>query len=273
MSNRYEQALQQYELALRDRDYPSLKKVIAKLAACTSYRTDKIKEFLGDKADDISSMSCELTEKKTGTILVIPAVGLAPYKIPKRIPIGAAVVLAGAFLTPMQLSQANDFAVKGMLKWINFATLTQTKPKYRAISVKSDGKAVAAEYGENISALVKRSFDRAKGKLIAAAIVRMIARAVAGAAVNKAASSAGSDNGLGLLAQIIVEGAMTAADTPDTRSWVTLPASMFLSRIEVPAGTHKISVLFSGPEGKKTITSTVTVAKSGFVVLPVATMQ
>lgn len=227
----------------------------------------------GENPTSPAPLRCMHPDRETGTILVISSVGLAPHKIATRLPIGAAVVLAGAYLAPNQIADANGFAVKGLLKWVNFTELVQSPSQYNSVSVQIDGKTISSEYGDNISKVVIDDFDKIKGKLIAAAIVRMITRAVAGAATNKAISSGSGKGGLGLLAQVLVEGAMTVADTPDTRCWNALPASLFISRIEVPAGTHTVSINFSGSAGRTTITKEVSVRPGGFAVLPVQQLR
>ena len=281
MSKRYEQSLQHYSDALSVNDYPSLDSVLPELAACTGYRNDAIQkklDALNQTADagvansdtaNSGASRCTHPDRESGTILVISSVGLAPYKQATRLPVGAAVVLAGAYLAPNEMAQANDFAVKGLLKWVNFAELVQTPAKYNGVSVMVDSRSVPSEYGQNVAEVVKNAFEQTKGKLIAAAIVRMIARAAAGAVTNNAVSSGSGKDGLGLLAQILVEGAMTVADTPDTRCWNALPSSIFVSRIEVPAGNHKISVQFQGAAGVDTVTQNVTVHPGGFAVVPV----
>lgn len=294
MSKRYEQAMQYYGDALANNEYHSLDTVLKELSYCTSYRNEVIDKHLvalgentaqatqpsvqttisqegqpGEEPPTARVGGCAHPDRRTGTILVVSSVGIAPYKVATRLPIGLALVLAGAYLSPAQNSEANAFAVKGLLKWVNFAELKQRAPFYESVNVKVDGRDITSEYGDNISQVVKNSFEATKGKLIAAAIVRMIARAVAGAATNHAVSSGSGKNGLGLLAQVLVEGAMTVADTPDTRSWNALPASIFLSRIEVPAGVHAVSVHFQGASGKATVTKEVSVYPGGFAVVPV----
>ena len=288
MSGRYEQALQHYSDALAVNEYPSLDSVLPALAACTSYRNDVIEKYLaaagktsepattspeGDAEQtgtgSAASPVCNFPARETGTVLIISSTGLAPHKVATRLPVGAAVVIAGAYLAPEQMAQANDFAVKGLLKWVNFAELVQTPSKYNAVTVEVDGRGVPSEYGENLSQVVKDSFEQTKGKLIAAAIVRMIARAATGAVTNKAVSSGSGKDGLGLLAQVLVEGAMTVADTPDTRCWNALPASIFISRAEVPAGTHQVTVHFQGASGVNKVQREITVQPGGFTVVPV----
>ena len=275
MSRKYEQALQQYNEALQSQDYTSLKKVIPAVAGCTTYRNDEINTYLAKHpaTTDKNGMTiCTANKNKTGTLLVIASSGMAPNKIAKRIPIGAAIVLAGAFLTPMQISQANGFAVKGMLKWVNFPRLVQASPQFSTVSVSVDNSPVNIELGQNISKVVKNSWDKIKGKLIAAAIVRMITRAIAGEGAN-AAGSSGGNSGLGLLTQVLVEGAMTIADTPDTRTWNTLPASFFISRVTLPPGKHKVLINFSGKGNNINVVKEVTIVPGGFAVLPVHTMR
>ena len=35
---------------------------------------------------------------------------------------------------------------------------------------------------------------------------------------------------------------MTALDTPDTRSWETLPARVAVARVRLPAGRHRVAI-------------------------------
>jgi len=88
-----------------------------------------------------------------------------------------------------------------------------------------------------------------KGKMIASAITRLITRAVTGE-VTKKATGGGA---FGLLASLGAQIAMTATDTPDTRSWSTLPARLAVARVRVPAGTHVIDVGVSGERKQQTI--------------------
>jgi len=42
------------------------------------------------------------------------------------------------------------------------------------------------------------------------------------------------------------QAALSAYDTPDTRSWATLPARIGLARMRVPAGRHSVRVAALG---------------------------
>jgi tetratricopeptide (TPR) repeat protein len=286
MSGRYEEALRHYEEALASSDYRSLDEVIPRVAACTDYRSDAIVELLGEPtstepvgdAPAVEEPVCEADAPDKGTILVVATVGLAPYKQATRIPIGAALVIAahvtyGPGLGASNQAQANELAAKGLLKWVNFPRLTKSRPKFDRVRVKVDGKPAASELGQNVTALVTEAWDRIKGTLMAAAIVRMITRAVAGEATHQAAEAGGAAGGLALLAGLAVEGALTAADTPDTRSWVTLPSHVVLSRIEVKPGKHKVSVIFEGTAGRTSRKQVVNVPPGGFAVVSAASMR
>ena len=66
---------------------------------------------------------------------------------------------------------------------------------------------------------------------------------------------------------------MVAADRPDTRSWTTLPAQVFMARQTLPAGQHEVEVILSGNSGTETRVHEVTMTAGGFVVLDVTTLR
>ena len=80
---------------------------------------------------------------------------------------------------------------------------------------------------------VRAEWKKIEGKVIVSAITRMIARYAAGACVNAAA---GDNRLLGLVLSLGTQATLTALDTPDTRSWETLPARVAIARVRVPAG-------------------------------------
>jgi len=209
---------------------------------------------------------------------VVAQLGLAPYKVATRLPIGAALVIAGTVMYGPGLgassdARARELAAKGLLKWVNFPRLERDRPRFQRVMVRVNDHAVGTELGENVGELVKRSWDRLKGTVMVAAITRMITRAVAGEATQQAAKSGGAAGGLALLAGLAVEGALIAADTPDTRSWVTLPSHVVLSRSEVPPGRQQVVVDFESPSGRERRELAIDVPAGGFAVVVVAAMR
>jgi hypothetical protein len=62
---------------------------------------------------------------------------------------------------------------------------------------------------------------------------------------------------------------MTATDTPDTRSWSTLPARIAVGRVRVPAGQHVIDLAVSGQHTRKSMNLT----KGGWAVLNLTVLR
>lgn len=275
MSGRPEEALRHYDEALADGARPSLDEPIRRLSGCTEFRSQRLTQMLGESE---SPGGCIARPEGTGTILVVPMTGLAPYKEPMRIPIGAALVIAasavhGPGLGVGQRSSANRLAAKGLLTWINFPVMKRSPERFSTVRVRVDGTSGSPELGVDVTGRVLKAWDSIKGTLMVAAITRMITRAVAGEVSERAAKGGGAAGGLALLAGLAVQGAMVAADTPDTRSWVTLPSKVMLAREEVRPGRHEVTVVFEGRGGRYVVTKEVEVPDGGFVVVPVASMR
>jgi uncharacterized protein len=100
-----------------------------------------------------------------------------------------------------------------------------------------------------VDQLAVDAWRETKGKMIASAITRLITRVVAGE-VTKKATGGGT---FGFLASLGAQITMTATDTPDTRSWSTLPARLTVARIRVPAGKHVIDLAVSGEHKQQTV--------------------
>jgi len=279
MSGRHEQALREYDdLLSQGGRHPSVVESVRRLAACSDWRGGHVAALLGEPDPAAPPPACQSPPRDRGTVLVVAQVGLAPYKVATRIPIGAALVLAGYVMYGPGLGAANEarareFAAKGLLKWVNFPKLERSPPAFRQVRVRIDDRPAGTELGENVGLLVADAWDRLKGTVMVAAITRMIVRAAAGEATHQAARSGGAAGGLALLAGLAVEGAMTAADTPDTRSWVTLPSHVVLSRAEVRPGRRLVAVEFEGAAGRERRDFDVHVPPGGFAVVVAATMR
>lgn len=231
---------------------PTLPEAVARLAARTG-ASDK-------RLDEWTQAAPELPEgdAKQGEILVIVQTGMAPHLQPERLPIGAAIVAAsdpgpGARLSSADRSRAQVFAAKGVLKWVQYPRLVQTRAGGGTPEIDIGGEPTTAPTALDVERRSIAHYDRHKGTLIAASLTRLLTRAVAGEVTQAVAKGASGDNLVGLLAGLAVEGAMTAADTPDTRSWVTLPARFHIVRRRVPAGEHTVSVRYRGQRRTRTV--------------------
>jgi hypothetical protein len=186
-------------------------------------------------------------ETEGGDVIVIIQAGMTPYRMPKRIPIGAALLYTsnhnrGARLSRSEQNRANRFAAKGVLKWVNYPEMHRSRTRPGRVAVEVGGQLAPGGVALDVELSAMQYFDSVKGSILAAAIVRLITRAIAGSigeAVGKKATKSGA---AGFLIGLIIEGTMTATDRPDTRSWVTLPGRFYIARIRMPEGEHRLKV-------------------------------
>ena len=195
-----------------------------------------------------------------GEILAVVQTGLAPYKEGKRYPVARALTIAGASshasyrLEDDQRQQAQELAVSGALKWVNFPMLTEAQlPPDRNISVQFGERQTPINLGVDVERQVEHGWDKIKGELMVAAITRMLTRAVAGKAAKEGVAEASESSLLGMAAQVAVEGGMAAADTPDTRSWSMLPARIRFSRVHSKPGSQPVRVSVDGKTAQKSV--------------------
>lgn len=237
-SGRDSEALRYYEEALEFGDFPSLRdpvrNLVARSGGTVSARTQ---EFL----DRVPASKGPNTEP-TSDILVVLHYGRVPAKEAKRVPIGLALTYGSLYLTGGQVAEANRLAAQGLVTWVNYPELEERSLSIATPSAKIDGRYVTLEAALAVDVETRKAYDAEKGAVIASAITRMIARAVAG----NAAGAAVNDSLLSALISIGTQAALTAADTPDTRSWSTLPARIAVARIPVAAGAHEVTVAAQG---------------------------
>jgi uncharacterized protein len=203
--------------------------------------------------------------KTGGQLLVICARGSVPHKVPRHVPIGWALQNSarGPYLTVEERENAERLAASGILKFLVFPELQASTPSYTAVQARMGETPMALAPAMDLETLSFKEFEQVQGRFLAAALSRMVARAVASNALEKSSGKKNSGELLGFL----FEGAMTLMDTPDTRSWVSLPAEFYLARQHVPAQTVQLTVLFQGPGGEHRVSRTVTVPDGGYEVV------
>jgi len=141
---------------------------------------------------------------------------------------------------------------------------------YHTAHAMVDGESVPMDQVTNLAAELVREYEEIKPKIIAAALTRMISRAVVAEAARAAGNELAGDGGawVGVLASMLGEGLLVAADRPDTRSWTLLPEKVFVSRVRVPAGSHEVRV-FLGPGNETFESVAVDVPEDGFAIVVV----
>ncbi len=280
-SGKPDEAMRYYDEALAYGDYPSLTEPIRRLARETGYRSPRILRVLGQAGAAVptpaptpapapaaapapapatapapaasaapASAPPLPPPDDSAEVLVVVSYGRVPAKIAQRIPIGLALTYASLYMSPAQSETANRLALQGLVTWVNYPELGKPRGAYDSPAVSLDGRLAPLEGALAVDLEAKRAWDDAKGAVIASAITRMVARIVAGEAVRQAAS----DDIVGILLSLGTQATLTAVDTPDTRSWETLPARVAIGRMRVRPGAHRVTISSRGSQRERTVT-------------------
>ena len=94
---------------------------------------------------------------------------------------------------------------------------------------------------DNVDAMAKVSLEKRRPAMVA----RLVARAVAKAALSNKAEQQGGE-----LAGLLVDVAAMATETADTRSWLTLPKHIYLFRMALPEGEYPALLTLVGTQGQ-----------------------
>lgn len=229
-----DRALRYYDEALAPGDLPSLVPPVQRLAAANPYRGPHLKRLLASVKG-----SAPRNTPPGGELLIVVALGRVPHKVPERIPIGAAIALAGAFATSDW-----KWLEYGVAKVLVFPGLAETPSLTGDARVHVDGEELPLDLVADLAAAVRAEYEAVKPVILAAALTRMAARA----AVAEGARAAGGaqSNELGAVAAILTEAVLVALDRPDTRSWAMLPGRVQIARLPVPPGLHRVEVRIAG---------------------------
>ena len=201
---------------------------------------------------------------RSGEVLVVIGAGRVPIKVPKRMPIGAAIGIAGALITgDARVLQHSVFKV------VVYPELEDVPSQVSDVRVRIGGRDVETELVTDVAAEVKREYEKIKPRIIAAALSRMIARAVVSEGAMVAGRSAGGAGAVvGIVAGLGAEALLVGLDKPDTRSWTFLPGRVWLARVPVEAGAHEVVVALEG-SGARERRVPVQVSEGGYAVVVV----
>lgn len=240
-----DRALRYYEEALARGPLPSLQGPVRRLAPVFPYRGPHLEALLAAGADSPSPARSgggrlpASARGNGGQILVVVSAGRVPHRQPARIPVGAAVSLAGTWI-----SGDVDWLKYGVSKVVVYPELVDTPSVLGAPAVTVDGAAAPLDELSDLGAAIRAEYEEAKPKIVAAALTRMAARA--GVAEGVRAAGRQESEALGDVLSILVESTLVAFDRPDTRSWTMLPARISVARVAVAAGQHEVEVAFAG---------------------------
>lgn len=227
-----DRALRFYEEAMERGPLESLREPVARLARRNPYRGPRIRELLENApAGDVEAPT---------EIITVLALGRVPRRAPKRIPIGAAIGLAGTFITGNP-----EILARSATAVVVYPELVDSSSRANAAGVLIDGQPAPIERLSSLGADIRREYDEIRPRIIGAAITRMIARAAATEGMRMAGEQASP--AVGLLAALATGATLVALDRPDTRSWSMLADQVLVSRQAVDPGLHQVHVHVVGP--------------------------
>jgi hypothetical protein len=236
-----DRALRYYEEALQQGTLDTLREPVARLAPLAPYRGERLAALLGEAPDSLPGPGPQESE-----ILTVVSLGRVPLRVPRRIPAGAAVGLAGTYVT-------------GDPKWIGYSALKvvvypELAPSGSLLTgarLRVDGREARIERASDLAREVTREYEAVKPAILGAAVSRLIARAALAEGARRAGAEAGgSGDAVSWIAALLTEGAFLALDQPDTRSWTLLPASVWVSRESVAPGRHRVEIELEGGAGE-----------------------
>jgi hypothetical protein len=248
-SGQADEALRYYDEALARTKFTNLDEAIRRLAAKSSYRSPRLESALS-RTEDSGTDRATLTDEDSGELLVIINYGRVQAKVAERVPIGLALTYASGFISPYDAGRANRLAAQGLVTWVNYPSLGRPRGQWANPTFALDGHWQTLDGALAVDVAAQKAWEEVKGTVIASAITRMIARVVAGEAVRHTTK----DNLLGFLLSLGTQATLTAVDTPDTRSWSTLPARIAIGRTRVKAGTHVVELTTSGERLRQKVT-------------------
>ncbi|MDP9150008.1 MAG: hypothetical protein M3O36_08730 [Myxococcota bacterium] len=235
-SGQIDEALRWYDQALGFSGFRALRGPVQLLLTRGRYRSRRLAE-IETSADPSPPRSLEETGQ--AELVVVVGYGRVPHKIAQRMPIGLALTWASGALSPTDTEAANQLAAQGLVTWVNYPTLGPDGGGYGLPSCTLDGTAVALDEAVDVTSAVRAEWKKIEAKVIVSAITRTVARFGAG---KVAQAAAGKEELLGTLLSLGAQVTLTALDTPDTRSWETLPARIAIARVRVPAGKHAVRI-------------------------------
>jgi uncharacterized protein len=254
-----DEALRFYDEAARFSGHFGLKGAVHKLLPRGTYSSPRLRALAeGGEAEEPND--------ETGEIVFVVGFGRVPHKISNRIPIGLALTLVANDIHPGDAQAANKLAAQGLVTWINFPSLAPGQGKWATPEVRLDSGFVQLQEAVDIDAQVRTEWKKIEGKVILSAITRLIARYAVGEGIQTAS---GKGSVVGFLGSLAAQATLTALDTPDTRSWETLPARVAVARVKVAPGKHQILMDSRGVVRRQEID----VPKGGFKVISLMALR
>ena len=121
---------------------------------------------------------------------------------------------------------------------------------FAPITVQAAGKTATSQYLFSTLPMAAYQLKEAMPAILLRQTVRLASKQALSQAANKVAGATQDDSiaasGVGLIAEIVVSGALNALERADTRSWIGLPHQVDNVEMILPAGTHRLEIALGG---------------------------
>lgn len=163
---------------------------------------------------------------------------------------GELVFVLNSGLAPIKREKAiNSFDGKsGSMVRIALPSYESRNNNIVAARISVNDRQVTTELMEDIDSIAKKNLDEHMPAIIARSVARVVIKAAASKKARDAAvNNKNNDNAMaGMLGALALQVAAVASERADTRSWLTLPASIQLARMSLPPGSYNIKVELLG---------------------------
>jgi uncharacterized protein len=206
-----------------------------------------------------------------GELISIVMTGLPPIRRGVNLPIGVAIATIRADATYNLSAEEEARLARAMaediLTFVNFPEMVLHANPINAVRVNIDGQGVAADLVADVERFAVQEWERQRPAIAFAAITRALVRIAAREVIQGATRAADNGNGvaqtIGFIASLAAQGAMTAADRPDTRTWTFMPAYIWIERRAVAPGDHEVRIVGHSDVRDRAANMTVTVPQNG----------
>ena len=191
--------------------------------------------------------SADAPTTQDGELVFILSSGLAPIKRSRTI-----TILANGSKTMATRSAQVSSSAGNMPISVSIALPYYESQPNRVMGarVSAQGMQAATQTMENIDAIARASLDARMPAITARTAARAVTKALLEKSVDQAAASGNRNNDMAALGSVLVRVAAIATERADTRSWLTLPASVQLARLPQPPGTRDVNIDLLGPGGQ-----------------------
>ncbi|MDR0704709.1 MAG: hypothetical protein LBF88_06925 [Planctomycetaceae bacterium] len=170
-----------------------------------------------------------------GVVYVFGLVGAGPYKLQQN----CEVLQAAQFWTTLILAMSSQRPIVPDFAPEMIPVVVRPREMVPSLTVSIDGKwSGQTETLTDVGRMAEEQFEAIKPQIIARAVIR---RALKKGIVYGSKEAMDSNNWVSLALEL---GGMLweALETADTRCWNLLPAEIQVTRIEVPAGEHRLAL-------------------------------